>query len=86
VNKLAGYSSARPWLSAEGMKLKPAYVADEFKARCMAAYCKPGGVAASMKYYKAQMHGVLEVEEGALTDVDRTLRVPVLRAGGTRTR
>lgn len=50
----------------------------------MKAFSQEGTVEASMNYYKALLRGVQATDEEALTDEDRTLRVPVLTIGGTQ--
>lgn len=57
-------------------------MSEEDKAAWVRRYSQPGAMAASLNYYKALLRGVQAADEAALTDKDRTLKVPVLGVGG----
>ncbi|KAF4435837.1 hypothetical protein F53441_13414 [Fusarium austroafricanum] len=81
---LAGLGTARAWLTNDTTTELPKYLTEEAKNAWMAAYSKPNATEASMNYYKAILRGVQAKNEEALTDEDRTLRVPVLAIGGSQ--
>jgi soluble epoxide hydrolase/lipid-phosphate phosphatase len=84
IDNLGALGSARTWLNNNTTTPLPKYMTEEDKATWLTEFSKPNATATSMNYYKGLLRGINAEDEDALTDEDRTLRVPVLALGGTQ--
>lgn len=62
----------------------PSWSSEEYKAAWLRHYSAPESMEASLNTYRSIMRGVQAKDEGAVTDADRTLEVPVLAVGGSQ--
>ncbi|KAI0443021.1 Alpha/Beta hydrolase protein [Xylaria telfairii] len=76
--------AARTWLAENRTTGMPSWVTPEYRARWLHLYRQPNITVSTLNYYQALLRGVHAAEEAALTDENRTLRVPVLAVGSAK--
>jgi pimeloyl-ACP methyl ester carboxylesterase len=79
----ADVGSARTWLKANTTTELPSWLSADYKAAWLRHYSQPGAVASSLNIYRSLLRGTQVPDEAALTDENRTLRVPVLAIGAS---
>jgi soluble epoxide hydrolase / lipid-phosphate phosphatase len=86
VKSLAAINGTREWLTAGKTGPLPPWLSEEDKARWLQINSQENTIAASLNYYRSLMRGTQALDEEPLTDVERTLKVPVLGICGSEDR
>ncbi len=83
MKSLAAINGTREWLTAGKTGPLPPWLSQEDKDRWLQINSQKNTIAASLNYYRSLMRGTQAQDEDALTDAQRTLRVPVLGICGS---